>query len=207
MSEPQGPGPQTSAPTPQAGGTTAATKPITSAGSTSATRPRLLCKKLHPDARVPTRGSAKAAGYDLYAVGDVVLEVGAVVAVDIGLALQLPAGHVGLLGDRSGLASRGITTRLVNRAAVLEWLAHLPEDQPTPVNLGGVIDEDYRGPVKVLLANVGREPHQFRKGERVTQLLVMRLGDLDAPVDCGDAVLGELTDTARGEGGLGSTGK
>lgn len=187
----------------------AAAAAISALGNIPAGKPKLVYKKLSPDAKAPTKGTPQSAAYDLYAVGDVTVEPGGVVAVDVGLAIQLPAGHVGLLGDRSGLASRGITTRVsqVNRAALTEWLSHLPDGEPAPVNLGGVIDEDYRGPWKVLLANVGPSAHAFKKGDRVTQLMVFRLADIEAPVDCGDAALGELTETVRGEGGLGSTGK
>jgi dUTP pyrophosphatase len=126
---------------------------------------------------LPEYGSAAAAGADLRASEDVVLAPGERVAIPTGNRNSLPAGHVGLVWPRSGLAVKhGIDT------------------------LAGVIDSDYRGEVKVVLVNHGREPVRLAAGERIAQLLVQR-------VERVDFARAALDGTARGEGGFGSTGR
>ena len=143
----------------------------------------LLIKKLHPKAILPTYGSAGAAGADLYALpeGDpIVINPGATVMIHTGLAMAIPEGYVGLNFARSGLASK-------------QGLA--------PANKVGVIDSDYRGEVMVALHNHGRDPQTVAHGERIAQLLV-------TPVLAPAFELCEdLTDTDRGAGGFGSTGR
>ncbi|HEY7411702.1 MAG TPA: dUTP diphosphatase [Vicinamibacteria bacterium] len=127
---------------------------------------------------LPRYGSAGAAGADLCASAAVTLAPGARAAVPTGLFLEIPAGHVGLVWPRSGLAVRhGLDT------------------------LAGVIDSDYRGEVKVVLVNHGPEPVAIQAGDRIAQLLVQRVERaVFEPTD----VLGATT---RGEGGFGSTGR
>jgi len=129
------------------------------------------------DGQAPKRASEWAAGADLHAGADVTLAPGERALVPTGLQLAIPAGHVGLVWPRSGLAVRhGIDT------------------------LAGVIDSDYRGEVRVLLVNHGAEPFQIRRGDRIAQLLIQRVEQAQfAPVD-------ELPPSGRGEGGFGSTG-
>ena len=127
---------------------------------------------------LPEYTSAGAAGADLRASEAVVLPPGGRAAVGTGLVLEIPAGHVGLVWPRSGLAVRhGIDT------------------------LAGVIDSDYRGEVRVVLVNHGQEPFEIRPGDRVAQLLVQRVER--ATFQRVDALAG----TARGAGGFGSTGR
>ncbi len=126
---------------------------------------------------LPSYGSVGAAGADLSAAEAAVLPPGGRAAVGTGVVLALPAGHVGLVWPRSGLALRhGIDT------------------------LAGVIDSDYRGEVRVILVNHGLEPFAITPGDRIAQLLVQKVERVDfAPVST-------LSDTARGTSGFGSTG-
>ena len=139
-------------------------------------------KKLNENAILPTYGSANAAGADLYACldADVTIEPGDTYLVKTGLAMELPEGYAGLIYARSGLATkRGLA----------------------PANKVGVVDSDYRGEIMVALHNHGKEAQTISHGERIAQLVV-------TPYIAADfALTGDLSDTARGEGGFGSTGK
>lgn len=138
---------------------------------------RLLFKRLHPAARLPTRGSAGAAGVDLYAVERVVIAPGARAAVRTGLAAAVPAGFYGRVAPRSGLAVRhGIDV------------------------LAGVIDSDYRGEILCALVNHGEEPFEVEPGARVAQLVVEAIATPEP------AWAEDLEETARDAGGFGSTG-
>lgn len=137
---------------------------------------------LRPDASLPVYGSAAAAGADLRACLDapVTIGPGQTVMIPTGLAMELPAGYAGLVYARSGLAGkRGLA----------------------PANKVGVIDSDYRGEVLVALHNHGTEPQSIEPGERIAQLVLAK-----APQAVFSAA-GSLSDTARGSGGFGSTGK
>ena len=135
----------------------------------------------NPDLELPERATPHAAGYDIRsAEPDFVLERGAVRAVATGLTMEIPPGIECQVRPRSGLAARhGIT---------------LP-------NSPGTIDPDYRGELKVLMQNLGAEPVTIRRGERIAQLVFARF-EAPAVVE-----VGELSETARGEGGFGSTGR
>ena len=138
---------------------------------------RLLFKRLHPEARLPSRGSTRAAGLDLCAVERVMLAPGARAAVRTGLAVAIPEGFYGRVAPRSGLAVRhGIDV------------------------LAGVIDADYRGEILCALVNHGREPFEIEPGARVAQLVVEAIAT-PAPAWAED-----LEETERGAGGFGSTG-
>lgn len=126
---------------------------------------------------LPRYGSDAAAGADLHASEALTIPPGERAAVPTAIHVELPPGHVGLVWPRSGLALRhGIDT------------------------LAGVIDSDYRGEVRVVLVNHGREPFHIEPGDRVAQLLVQRVERAVFVADDG------LTATARGAGGFGSTG-
>ncbi|HEX8293554.1 MAG TPA: dUTP diphosphatase [Pyrinomonadaceae bacterium] len=138
---------------------------------------RLHFKRLHPEARLPTRGSAGAAGLDLYAVERVTIRPGGRAAVRTGVAVAVPAGFYGRVAPRSGLAVRhGIDV------------------------LAGVIDSDYRGEILCALVNHGREPFEVEPGARVAQLVVEAIATPEP------AWAEDLEETARGAGGFGSTG-
>jgi len=143
---------------------------------------RIPVKKLRPDALLPTYGSAQAAGADLYACLDapVTVEPGQTVFVPTGLSMALPVGYVGLIYARSGLAcKRGLA----------------------PANKVGVIDSDYRGEYIVALHNHGTAARTVAHGERIAQLVITPV------ITPGFAEAEELSDTQRGAGGFGSTGK
>ena len=137
-------------------------------------------KKLDLRACVPTYGSAAAAGADLYALDGVTVQPGETVLVHTGLALEIPEGYAGLIYARSGLATkRGLA----------------------PANKVGVVDADYRGEIMVSLHNHSSVPQSVESGERVAQLVItpfLRV-DFDETDD--------LSDTDRGAGGFGSTGR
>ncbi len=139
-------------------------------------------KKLHPNAILPTYGSAEAAGADLYACLDetVTIAPGEVYWVPTGIALEVPRGCAGLVYARSSLgAKRGLA----------------------PANKVGVVDSDYRGEIKVVLLNHSKQPQTLEPGERVAQFVITPvLTPMYEEVDA-------LTDTSRGTGGFGSTGK
>ena len=143
---------------------------------------RVKIKKLDPRAVIPTYGSAFAAGADLYALLDETLSIapGQTVMVHTGLALELPVGYAGLVYARSGLASKR---------------------DLAPANKVGVIDCDYRGEVMVALHNHGTKEQTLENGERIAQLVITPY--LTAAFEECE----ELSDTVRGEGGFGSSGR
>ena len=137
-------------------------------------------KKLSETAKLPVYGSASAAGADLFADGDYTVPAGETVFVKTGLAIELPSGMVGLIYARSGLAAK---------------------QDLAPANKVGVIDSDYRGEIVVALHNHGKAVRTVNAGDRVAQLVI-------APYYTAEFTEAEeLSDTARGEGGFGSTGK
>ena len=139
-------------------------------------------KKLREKATLPTYGSQWAAGADLYACleAPVTIEPHQTVMVPTGLALEVPVGCAGLIYARSSMgAKRGLA----------------------PANKVGVVDSDYRGEVMVALHNHGTLPQKVEHGERVAQLLITPV--LTPTYE----EVSELSDTVRGVGGFGSTGK
>ena len=141
----------------------------------------LLVRRLHPDAQMPAGAYEGDAGLDLASVEEVVLGPGERQTVATGLAVAIPAGHAGFVQPRSGLASRrGITV----------------------VNSPGLIDEGYRGEIRVILHNTDlEETFVVEPGMRIAQLVVVELPRIElVEVD-------ELPDSERGAGGLGSSGQ
>lgn len=134
-------------------------------------------KLLDKAAKLPTKGSARAAGHDLYAAEDATIPAGQRGLVDTKIAVALPPGTYGRIVPRSGLAvKKGIDIGV------------------------GVIDADYRGALKVLLINSSDRELQVKQGDRVAQLIIERIADADlTEVD-------DLTDTNRSGKGFGSTG-
>ena len=133
------------------------------------------------DAGLPLPAYAREddAGLDLYAAETLTLAPGARALVPTGIALAIPPGFAGLVLPRSGLALRhGVTI----------------------LNTPGLIDAGYRGEIKALLINLGQEPVTLKRGERIAQIVIQRVEHVTlTPVP-------ELTPTARGAGGFGSTG-
>ncbi len=140
-------------------------------------------KKLNENAVVPTYGSEYAAGADLYACtgGETVTFLsGETKLIKTGLAMEIPEGYAGLIYARSGIANkRGLA----------------------PSNKVGVIDSDYRGEIMVSLHNHSNETQSIADGERIAQLVITPFLKVEY------TETDELSDTVRGEGGFGSTGK
>ncbi|NXO48033.1 DUT protein, partial [Aramus guarauna] len=139
---------------------------------------RLRFTRLSENASAPSRGSARAAGYDLYSAYDCVIPPMEKAVVKTDIQIALPSGCYGRVAPRSGLAAKYF------------------------IDVGaGVIDEDYRGNVGVVLFNFGKENFEVKKGDRIAQLICERIyyPELEE--------VQALDDTERGEGGFGSTGK
>ena len=129
---------------------------------------------------LPTQGSPYAAGYDLYACKGCVIEPGQTVFAHTGLAMEITEGWLGGIYARSGLASKqGLR----------------------PANCVGIIDSDYRGEIMVALYNDSDYVREIKSGDRIAQLVFHQQWSTDWEV------VDELSDTSRGEGGFGSTGK
>ena len=139
---------------------------------------RLEFKRLHPLAKLPTRGSLYAAGLDLHSVGNLLIPAHERAMVRTGLSVAIPRGFYGRVAPRSGLAVRhGLDV------------------------LAGVIDSDYRGEIVCALINHGDAPFEIEAGMRVAQLVIESISTPE-PVWSED-----LSETNRGEGGFGSTGE
>ena len=139
-------------------------------------------KKVRATAILPTYGSAEAAGADLYACldADVTVAPGETVLIPTGLSMELPKGYAGLIYARSSLGvKRGLA----------------------PANKVGVIDSDYRGEFLVALHNHGASPQTVCHADRIAQLLITPV------ITPGFTEVSSLSDTDRGIGGFGSTGK
>lgn len=142
--------------------------------------PAIAVKKLHPQAQLPQRAHADDAGADLCSVADITLAPGERALIPTGIAVALPVGTVGLIHPRSGLAAKhGISI----------------------VNTPGTIDAGYRGELKVCLINTDQsKAFHVTPGMRIAQLVVQKVELM------GFTEVTELDETARGEGGYGSTG-
>lgn len=134
--------------------------------------------RLDDGAKMPTKAHAYDAGYDLYAQNAAVIMPGEAVCFDTGVHVSLPAGTTGFLKSKSGLnVKHGITSE-------------------------GVIDVGYVGSIVAKLYNHGHEPYYVKKGDKITQLVILKLADVSAlePAD-------KLGETERGNRGFGSTGR
>nr|DAX13671.1 MAG TPA: dUTPase [Bacteriophage sp.] len=142
-------------------------------------------KKTDENAKIPTYGSEFAAGADLYAAihneeNKVEILPGETAFIDTGIVMEIPNGYVGLVYARSGLSCK-------------QGLA--------PANKVGVIDSDYRGNIMVALYNQSNEVRTVSEGDRIAQIIIQ-------PVEqFGFNVKENLSDTVRGNGGFGSSGK
>jgi len=136
---------------------------------------RIKVKKVHPRALLPTKAYPGDLGYDLYALERVVLKPLRPVAVRTGVAVELPDGWGALVKDRSSLALKGIHA------------------------LGGVIDNGYRGEIRVILVALAEEV-VLEAGSKIAQLVPVRTTDWEI------VEVEELSDSHRGERGFGSSG-
>eukprot|EP00088_Acartia_fossae_P029727 TRINITY_DN30625_c0_g1_i1.p1 TRINITY_DN30625_c0_g1~~TRINITY_DN30625_c0_g1_i1.p1 ORF type:complete len:172 (-),score=35.71 TRINITY_DN30625_c0_g1_i1:68-583(-) len=141
------------------------------------TESRLLIAKLSENATLPTRGSPLAAGYDLYSAEDVEIPARGKGLVKTDIQIKVPHGTYGRVAPRSGLA----------------WKHH--------IDIGaGVVDEDYRGNVGVVMFNHADQVFSVKKGDRIAQLVCEKIVYPELEV------LESLDETDRGSNGFGSTG-
>jgi dUTP pyrophosphatase len=139
---------------------------------------KIKIKKLHPDAVVPRYATEYAAGFDLYSIQTIIVHPGERVSVPTGIAVELPHDHVFLIWDKSGLSHKhGLKT------------------------LGGVVDADYRGEILVGITNLGHVDYVLEKGHKIAQAIIQKIEHPEIEV------VDELSETLRGAGGFGSTGK
>lgn len=135
-------------------------------------------QKLEQGAIIPTYAHEGDAGMDLCALNEVRIPAGKRSLVGTGIAMEIPHGYVGLVWDKSGLSNNhGLKT------------------------LGGVIDAGYRGEIKVGIINLGETDYTIEAGHKVAQMLIQKVEHPEI------AEVSELSSTARGHGGFGSTGK
>ena len=139
---------------------------------------KVKVKKLNADAIVPKYAHEGDAGLDFFCVEDVELKPGEKHLFKTGISMELPPGFVSLVWDKSGLG-------------VVKGLKVL----------GGVLDAHYRGEYKIGLLNTSKETVHFKKGDKIAQVLIQPV--VSAEIEEVD----ELSDTKRGEGGFGSTGR
>jgi dUTP pyrophosphatase len=138
---------------------------------------KIKVKKIRDDARLPTRAHHDDAGIDLYSCGEHIVVSGETKFIEIGIALEIPEGYVGLIWDKSSIGSKSIKT------------------------LGGVIDAGYRGELKIMVHNLSENSYTFEHGHKVAQMLIQKV-EL-----CDIEEVNELSDSHRGDRGFGSTGK
>lgn len=137
-------------------------------------------KLLSEIARIPTKGSKYAAGWDLYSTTDAIIPPHTTAKISTDIAIEIPNGYFGAIFARSGLAAKqGLR----------------------PANCVGVIDSDYRGPIIVALHNDTDHIREILNGDRIAQLVFIPYSTWDWEV------VDELSDTERGEGGFGHSGK
>jgi dUTP pyrophosphatase len=142
---------------------------------------QIRVRRIHPAAELPSyaHGPGEDAGMDLRAVEETTLEPGVPRLVPTGLTIELPSGYEAQVRPRSGLALRNAVT--------------MP-------NAPGTVDPGYRGEIRVILLNLGREPYTIQAGDRIAQMIVARYEAVEW-VEC------ELAESQRGEGGFGSSGR
>ncbi len=138
---------------------------------------KIKIKKLHPDAKLPSYAHPGDVGMDLYSLEDYIVQPGERKIFPVGIALEFEHGYAAILKDKSGISKAGLHT------------------------FGGVYDAGYRGEYFVGLVNFSSVPYHFEKGDKLGQLIIfpVAIAELEET--------DELTDSSRGTGGYGSTGK
>ncbi|MCX6756655.1 MAG: dUTP diphosphatase [Candidatus Nomurabacteria bacterium] len=138
---------------------------------------KLSVKKINNEAVLPTRAHSYDAGMDLYVNGRQVITAHTTIVVPTGISMEIPEGFVGLIWDKSSIGTKGLKT------------------------LGGVVDSEYRGEVKVVVHNLNNEDIIFEHGQKIAQMLIQKVELVDIEE------VADLSSTVRGEGGFGSTGR
>lgn len=139
-------------------------------------------KKLHPDAIMPTKATKGSACFDVYTLKELWIEEGKNVLAQTGLAIEIPEGYFIEIRPRSGLARKGLIL----------------------LNAPGTLDSDYRGEIKIalhFLYDKSRSTYHINKGDRIAQIRLVKEESTEF------IEVKELTETERGEGGFGSTGR
>jgi dUTP pyrophosphatase len=138
----------------------------------------LNVKKLHPEAKLPSKGHPGDAGIDFFAVETAIFAPDAQVNVKTGVAVEIPEGHVGLIWDKSSISfNKGLKV------------------------MGGVIDAGYRGEIIMSLYNTSSTEQIIEKGSKIAQMIIQKFED------CEIKEVFEVSETVRGEGREGSTGQ
>lgn len=134
-------------------------------------------KRMHPEAKLPSYAHPGDVGLDMYSLEDVTVKPGEHVRIYNGFGLEFPIGYGAFVKDKSSISKAGLHT------------------------MGGVFDAGYRGEYNVHLVNLGHEPYEIKKGDKVAQLVILpvAIAELEEVT--------ELSDSSRGEGSFGSTGK
>lgn len=138
---------------------------------------QLKFKKLHKDAKIPSYAYRGDAGMDLYVPENTIIKVGERKTIPLGIAIEIPDGHVGLMFDKSSLSHKhGLKT------------------------YGNVIDSGYRGEVHVGIMNHSDKDYELKVGDKIIQMLIMPVFQVDV------VVVDELSESDRGHGKFGSSG-
>lgn len=140
---------------------------------------KLIFKKTHVDAIIPSYAHSGDAGMDLHSICDKEIPPSEVALIGTGLSVQLPDNTEAQVRPKSGLALKNAITVL---------------------NTPGTVDEGYRGEIGVILINHGKETYHVTKGQKIAQLVIKPTLSVDIEVQ------EELSDSQRGDGGFGSTG-
>lgn len=138
---------------------------------------KLKVKKLRPGAKIPIRAHDDDAGLDIYCCEEIIILPHTIVKVPTGIAYEIPEGYVGLVWDKSSIGSKGIKT------------------------LGGVLDSGYRGELFIPLHNLNNEEYIFEVGDKIAQMVIQKVELWEVEES------EELSETKRGNGSFGSTGK
>lgn len=140
---------------------------------------RVKIIKFDENAVKPEYKTQGSSGMDLHSLEQTTLEPGEIKLIRTGIGMELPKGYEAQVRPRSGLSLKGITV----------------------VNSPGTIDSDYRGEIKVILTNIGKEPFRIEKEERISQLVIQKVEQCDL------TETKKLTKSERGSNGFGSTGR
>ncbi len=138
---------------------------------------KLKVKRLHPQAKLPTRAHHDDGGLDIYCCEEVTLPPHTTVKIPTGIAYELPVGYCAFAWDKSSIGAKGLKT------------------------LGGVLDAGYRGELFIPMRNLTNESYTFEAGHKIAQMVIQKVELWEVEE------AHELSETARGEGGFGSTGK
>lgn len=139
---------------------------------------KLKIVRLDKTMKMPAFAHDDDGGFDLYAAKTITIQPGERISIPSGLRMEIPYGFVGFIWDKSGLSHKhGLKT------------------------FGGVVDAGYRGEVMIGIMNLGAEPYTFEKNHKVAQISIQRREEIKIEE------VEELSDSERGEGGFGSTGK